>query len=166
MDQKLLRIEKVEVRTPTGVSVRFRGEKAPTRIELAGWIATGGDILAPLRDPQVFAKAGVSDFGAAMSWDGGEGDLSIDAVHLKKLADEQKPFSNTEVQMWQASVKISNTEAASLLKVSLSTWHAYKTSAVVPETVGMLLRAMRRDPLLLQAHLRPTRPAGRPRKQA
>jgi DNA-binding transcriptional regulator YiaG len=166
MQQKLLRIEKVEARPPTGVVVRFRGDKASTSIELAGWIATGGEILAPIRDPRVFAKVGVSDFGAAISWDGGEGDLSIDAVHLKKLADEQKPFSNTDVQIWQAKAGISNAEAASLLKVSLSTWHAYKTSAAVPKTVAMLLRAMRRDPLLLQAHLRPTRPAGRPRKEA
>jgi hypothetical protein len=165
MEQKLLRIEKVETHAPTALFVKFKGDKAKTPVDLAGWIATGGDILAPLGDSKLFAMAKLSDFGAAVSWDGGEGDLSIDAVHLKKLADEQRPFGNNDVRAWQATVKISNSEAAALLGIAVSTWNAYRADAAIPLPVAITLRAALRDPLLMQAHFRPTRPAGRPRKQ-
>jgi DNA-binding transcriptional regulator YiaG len=166
MEQKLVRIEKVEARTPTALLVTFRGERKKTPVELAGWIATGGESLAPLRNADLFAKVKPSDFGAAVSWDDGEGDLSIDAVHLKKLADEQRPFSNADVRSWQDAVKVSNNEAAALLGIAVSTWNAYKANAAVPATVAILLRAMLRDPLVMQAHLKPARPAGRPAKEA
>ena len=42
----------------------------------------------PLREAPVFAKASVGNYGAAVVWD--DGDLAIDAAHLKMLADEQK----------------------------------------------------------------------------
>ena len=45
-------------------------------------------MLAPLRDAQVFARASVGSYGGAVVWDDGE--LAIDAGHLKMLADEQK----------------------------------------------------------------------------
>jgi hypothetical protein len=44
----------------------------------------------------VFARARVENYGAAITWD--DGDLAIDAYHLKKLADEQKPFDPIMMQ--------------------------------------------------------------------
>jgi hypothetical protein len=44
------------------------------------------------------------------AWD--DGDLAIDALHLKMLADEQRPFGNNDVGAWQERVRISNAEAA------------------------------------------------------
>jgi hypothetical protein len=58
-------------------------------VDLTGWVATGGDVLAPLRDESVFARARIENYGAAVAWD--DGDLAIDAVYLKKLAEEQRP---------------------------------------------------------------------------
>ena len=158
-----IRISRVEVIGPSLLSVvndAIHRDKA----DLGGWVATGGGILAPLRDPEVFALAGISDHGATVTWDDGEGDLSIDATHLKMIADEQKPFSNEALRQWQSRVNISNSEAADFVGVSPSTWATYRVEATIPQVVGMTLRAAERDPLLLQAHLRPRR-TGRPRKE-
>lgn len=57
-------------------------------MDLADWIATGGHVLAPLRDPSVFASASVGNYGTAVVWN--DGDLAVDAAHLKVLADKQK----------------------------------------------------------------------------
>ncbi len=59
-------------------------------IDLAGWIATGGNTLAPLRNFDLFGEARTADYGAAVAWN--EDDLRIDAVHLEQLALEQRPF--------------------------------------------------------------------------
>jgi hypothetical protein len=60
---------------------------------------------------------------------------------------------------------LSNQEAAEFLRVSLSTWNAYKAgTSTVPAAIGMICRAALRDPILLQAHYRP-RKTGRPRKE-
>lgn len=165
MERETPRIERVAVGGPTALTVHWRGKRAADRVELAGWIATGGELLAPLLDPDEFAKAHVENFGTAVAWDH-DGERIIDAMHLKLLAAEQKPFSNSDVRAWQTSVKLSNREAADLLGVSLSTWNTYKVNARIPSSIAMICRAVLRDPLMMQAHLRPTRPAGRPRKEA
>jgi hypothetical protein len=64
------------------------GKRTGDSVDLADWIAAGGEILALLREAPVFAKASVGNYGAAVMWD--DGDLAIDAAHLKLLADEQK----------------------------------------------------------------------------
>jgi hypothetical protein len=163
MEKKLPRIEAVTVEGPSTLRVRWRGKKSADVVNLSGWIATGGDILAPLRNPAVFAHAVITNYGAAVGWD--DGDLAIDALHLKTLADDQKPFTNSDVKIWQNFVKLSNAEAAELFDVSVSTWNSYKTNATIPRTVAIALRAALRDPLVVQAHLRP-KTAGRPRKEA
>jgi hypothetical protein len=159
--EELPRVEAVATEGPSTLRIRWRGKRSFESVNLIGWIVTGGDILAPLRDPKVFARADVSAHGTAIAWD--DDDLAIDALHLKRLADEQKPFDNKAVRNWQATVKLSNNEAADLLDVSVSTWNTYKADATVPHCVAMVMRASLRDPLLMQAHLRP-RATGRPRK--
>jgi hypothetical protein len=78
-------IESVSVVQPATLRLRWRGRRAGDEVDLTSWIATGGQTLAPLREAQVFAKAAVGNYGAAVVWD--DGDLAIDAGHL---ADEQK----------------------------------------------------------------------------
>jgi len=46
----------------------FWTDAQQTEVNLAGWIATGGDILAPLRDPDTFSIAHVAEHGAAIIW--------------------------------------------------------------------------------------------------
>jgi hypothetical protein len=163
MSEKLPRIESVAVSGPISLRIRWRGVRAADLVDLTGWVATGGAVLSPLRDPSVFARARLENYGAAVAWD--DGDLAIDAVHLKKLVDEQKPFGPDDARVWQEQTELSNNEAASLIGVSLSTWNGYKAGSPIPKTVAMLCRAIVRDPIMMQAHLRP-RVAGRPRSKA
>lgn len=163
MEKELARIEAVTVEKPSTLRIRWRGKRVGNVVNLSGWIATGGDVLAPLGDPKVFSRAAIANYGAAVSWDDGEGDLAIDALHLSKLIEEQKPFGNNDVRAWQTLVRLSNNECAELLGVSLSTWNSYRADANIPRVVAITLRAATRDPLVVQAHLRP-RTAGRPRK--
>jgi hypothetical protein len=81
-------IESVSVVQPATLRLRWRSRRAVDDVDLTSWIATGGQMLAPLRDAQVFARASVGSYGGAVVWDDGE--LAIDAGHLKMLADEQK----------------------------------------------------------------------------
>jgi hypothetical protein len=162
MTDELPRIEAVSVTQPATLRLRWRGRRAGDSVDLTGWIATGGLTLAPLREAAVFAKASVGNYGAAVVWD--DGDLAIDAGHLKMLADEQKTFDAKEACKWQSQLGLSNNEAADLLYISLSAWNSYKAgTATIPVSLAMLCRAIVRDPIVMQAHLRP-RKTGRPRK--
>ena len=82
------RISKVSVTGPGRLQILWRGSASAQEADLSQWIATGGEILAPLLEPAVFARAGVSNYGSAISWDDGAGDLSIDAVHLQRIIDK------------------------------------------------------------------------------
>jgi hypothetical protein len=163
MAENLPRIERVAVPGPMILRIRWRGIRTADLVDLTGWVATAGDVLAPLRDEAAFARARVENYGAAVAWD--DGDLAIDAVHLKKLAEEQKPFGPDDVVVWQKATKLSNNEAASLIGVSLSTWTGYKAGSPIPRPFAMPCRAVLRDPIMMQAHLRP-RVAGRPRNKS
>jgi hypothetical protein len=162
MEKEVPRIKAITVEVPTSLLIRWEGKSKVDEVNLVGWIATGGDTLSPLKDAATFRQAHVSAYGRAVSWDE-DGDLAIDAFHLKMLADEQRPFSNNDVRVWQVLVNISNNEAADFVGVSLSTWNSYKLDAKIPQSVAITLRCALRDPLLMQAHLRP-RIAGRPPK--
>lgn len=167
MEREVPRIQRIERPAPRGLpshllKVHWLDRRGAHPVNLIGWIVTGGDVLAPLRDPEVFAKARVINFGGAVAWDD-DGELAIDAMHLKELADEQRPFGNRDVRSWQERVQLSNPEAAKLLGVSISTFNSYKVKAKIPQSIAMICRATLRDPLMMQAHLQPTRPAGRPR---
>jgi hypothetical protein len=145
------------------IKVKWK-DRTSDRVDLSGWIATGDKILAPLRNEEVFKSPRVSEYGASVAW-GEDDDLRIDAVHLEQIAAEQRPFGARDAGAWQKAMSLSNSEAAELLGISVSTWNTYKAGAQIPGAIAMLCRAARRDPILMQAHYRPRR-AGRPRKSA
>lgn len=160
---QLPRIKSVSVSGPSILEVRWQNATRVDAVDLAGWIATGGDILSELSDPKVFNAASVANYGAAVAWDAD--DLAIDAAHLKLIADEQRPFLGSDAAKWQQGVGLSNNEVADLLGIGLSTWNDYKArkDLQLPAAVAMICRAVLRDPLLMQAHLRP-RKHGRPKQ--
>jgi len=143
------------------VRVKWK-DRSSDRVDLSGWIATGGEVLAALRDGEVFKNPRVSEYGASIAW-GDDDDLRIDALHLEQIAAEQRPFGARAAAAWQKALGLSNNEAADLLGISVSTWSSYKAGAAIPAAIAMLCRAAQRDPILMQAHYRP-RKAGRPRK--
>ena len=160
---KTPRIERVLARGPTTLRIKWR--RGPSDdIDLAGWIATGGGILARLNNSDLFGKARIADYGAAVAWD--DDDLRIDAAHLEQLALEQRPFGAKEAVEWQRTMQLSNREAAAQLGIAVSTWNAYKAQGNIPSAVAMLCRAARRDPIMMHAHFRPRRAPGRPRRTA
>ena len=164
MSEEMPRIEAVSVEGAGKLSVKWRGKTRKDTVNLLGWIATGGEILAPLLIPIIFSKASVGNYGAAIVWD--DGDLAIDAEHVMLLSGEQKKFDERDAKRWQEQVGLSNHEVADLFRISASTWCAYKAgTAEIPATIAMLSRAMLRDPVLMQAHYRP-RINGRPPKRA
>jgi hypothetical protein len=91
MTDELPRIETVSVTQPATLRLRWRGRSASDCVDLTGWIAAGGATLAPLREAPVFAKASVGNYGAAVVW--GDGDLAIDAAHLKCWRMNKKRFT-------------------------------------------------------------------------
>ncbi|EKS34340.1 hypothetical protein HMPREF9695_04250 [Afipia broomeae ATCC 49717] len=99
MNDKLPRIQSVTVVGPTTLRIHWRVRGVADDVNLSEWIASGGDTLAPLNDAEVFAKAAVSNFGAAVSWDDGSGDLSIDAVQMKRLISPK----TTRADSWTAA---------------------------------------------------------------
>ncbi len=135
-------------------------------IDIAGWLAQPGppecDIL---KDPAVLARPKVAQWGTVVAWDE-DGDVGIDNVHLRLLAEQQKPFGAEDIAAWQERLRLSNNEAADLLNVGKSTFHGYKTGSPIPAVVKIACRAIERDPLLFEAHYRPRPPAGRPPRAA
>jgi hypothetical protein len=135
------------------------------RVTLAGWIATGGELLAPLETREIFATARIGDYGSAVEWEGDD-DLRIDSYHLAQLAAEQQPFDKRELEAWQRLINLSNQEAADFFDIALSTWNAWRAGeSAIPGAVGIAARAALRDPVVMQAHYRPRR-TGRPRRQS
>lgn len=90
MTYNLPRIDAVSVPAPMTLRIRWIGSPQTDDIDLTGWIAMGGDLLEQLKSRTVFERAKITGWGTAVSWDRGEGDLSIDAVHLARLANEQR----------------------------------------------------------------------------
>lgn len=153
------RIAKLKVVAPSTLVLSWRGGGS-AEVNLAGWIATGGDFLAPLKAADVFATARIGGHGGAVEWAGGD-DLAIDSYHLHLLAEEQRPFGADDFTAWQRAAKLSNQEAADFLGLALSTLHAYRKGSTIPTAVQIACRAALRDPMVMQAHYRP-RVTGRP----
>lgn len=122
-------------------------------------------VFVPLRDPDMFARVRVIDYGTAVGWDEDEGDLSYAALSLERLAAEQRPMDADAFVRWQADLRLSNRETADLLGISPSTLHTYRIGARIPKATRIACRAIAADDALMDAHYRPRLP-GRPRKQA
>lgn len=88
MSKDTLRIDAVSVTGPSTLRICWRGELAADEVNLAGWIASGGDTFSTLLNAEIFQRALVAHYGAAVVW-GENTDLAIDAVHLKRIIDEQ-----------------------------------------------------------------------------
>lgn len=79
------RISAVAVTAPNVITVTW-SDSSMTEVDLTDWIEGGSDLLAPLKQADVFARAGVGAFGGNVTWDEDEGDLAIDSLHLKQMA--------------------------------------------------------------------------------
>ena len=89
MNRTMPRILTVGAVAPNVLRVKWK-DRSTDRVDLSGWIATGDDILAPLRDSDIFKSPRVSDYGTSIAWGDDESDLRIDALHLEQIAAEQR----------------------------------------------------------------------------
>lgn len=62
--------------------------RPPDHVSVLSWIKNGPPSLLVLLDVAVFTEVRVINFGSAVGWLDNE-ELSIDAHHLTKIADEQ-----------------------------------------------------------------------------
>ncbi|WP_020187808.1 hypothetical protein [Methylopila sp. 73B] len=146
--------------------VTWANDMNPSLVRLSGWIASGGEVLAPLMDRTVFEKPRVAEHGAAVEWGDDGGDLAIDAIHLYGIAYEQQSFTGRDLGAWQERLGLSNVEAAEALGLSRSKYMALRAdlNEAVPTTIAIACRAMLNDPTVLQAHYRPTPRSRGPRR--
>jgi hypothetical protein len=79
------RIERVTPASNMTLEIQWKDAPASSA-NLVGWIATGGELLAPLKSADVWKTAVVTDYGATVEW-AGEG-LAIDAYHLFQIAED------------------------------------------------------------------------------
>ena len=158
----ILKVEAVEAGPGYVLHVQWQDGGA-IRVDLSGWI--GFHDIVELRDPAVFSKPEVGEYGGSVRWNGDE-DLGIDTVHLELIASQQTDFTARELVEWQDRMKLSNREAADLLGVAPSTWGLYKAGGTIPTAVRIACRAFERDNTLFEAHYKPTRRSGRPPKAA
>lgn len=89
MARDVQRIKAISAIGPSRLQIVWQ-DAATDQVDLSDWIKTSGAILSPLLDLMVFARAAVITHGAAVTWDNGEGDLSIDAHHLSRIAEQQR----------------------------------------------------------------------------
>lgn len=151
-------IERVRTDSPSTLHLKFRGRRWRS-VNLVGLLARE-DYLAALRDPKIFAKASVIDWGAAVGW---PKERELSATTLWRMSEEQAPFTNRDFIAWQARLGLSNQETADALGISARTVKNLRAGIVpVSPAVSIACRALESDPLVLAAHYEPRR-AGRPK---
>jgi len=157
MTANLPNIEKLKVEKPYILHLKFRGRKWRTA-NLAGLIARE-TFLKPLSDASLFAQAAVIDWGAGVGW---SDDRDLSASTLWRISEEQSAFTNADFVRWQASLDLSNQEAADALGLSLRTIKNIRSGVVpVANAVAIACRAMQADRTLLAAHFEPRKPGRR-----
>ena len=146
---------------PMTIVVDWRGGGRDT-VDLTGLVARHA-VFAPLAEPAEFATVHLVDGGMGIEWDCG---LNYSGTNLKLIAGEQRPMTADEFAAFLAANTVSNREATRLFDVSLSTIKNYRSGrADVSATVATSVRAMMREPAVIDARYRPEQ-RGRPRKTA
>ena len=93
--------------------------------------------LATLRDPAVFGKARVGDFGWAVVW---TDEVDIGADTLFRLAVEQKALcmGGAALRRWRTTHRLTDQRAANVLGLSLRQYRQLENGAKpVPQTVAL-----------------------------
>jgi len=144
----------------------LKGERGKRVADLTGVVASVA-VLAPLADETVFARAAVVDWGVGVAWSPEDDPerLDLSAETLVRLARYQEPMTGAAFKAWRERLGLSQNETAELLGISQRTVNDYQAADRMPAVVAIACRALEADRHLLQAHFRPSAPAGRPRKE-
>ena len=147
------------------LEIAWTGRGHPKTVDLAGIIARK-PALAPLADPETFARVSIKDGGRAVTWpaDNRWGEIDMIADTLDLIGRHQQEVTTEGLRAWQKAKGLSNQEAADALGVTLRSWNNYREGKPIPRPVQIAISAMS-DEHLLAALYKP-RKAGRPRKAA
>jgi len=103
---------------PESASMRLRlawNNGQATSVNLSDFVADK-PILAPLNDPNVFARAKLGEDGWDITWDDG-GDLSIASSALQRLAAEQSDDPACRFDAWMDRHGLSEDQVVSVLGI-------------------------------------------------
>ena len=97
--------------------------------------------FAPLKDPDQFATAQVTDWGWTLEWECG---ASLDSDRVLEMAMEQAGLqANIEFRHWQDRHHFTLSTAADVLGLTRRTVSQYRTgSRPIPKVVGLACRAI------------------------
>jgi hypothetical protein len=160
---ELRRIKQVSAgKRPWTVDVQWE-DGSQSQVDLTGLIHRSRHFRRFLEDPLAFRKVKVVDWGVAIGWENGL-DYSVDT--LRTIADEQRPVSGADLQVFERTNNLNSVETASLFDVSERTIREYRSAAKLPQPIALALRAMLADSTVLDAHYRPAarRSRGRPKQ--
>lgn len=128
-------IKAVQAELPATVVVTWKDDTTD-RVDLSSIIA-GSEQLAPLADPEMFARVQVGEWGWEIRW---ADDLDLSASQLWRWAGEQvgELMPADHFRAWQDRHKLSLTGAAKMLGLSRRMIQYYATGAKpIPKTVRL-----------------------------
>lgn len=128
------RIEAVEVTGPTQLRISWTtGERL--EVDLAEPI-NRLNALAPLRDPAIFGRVQVGEWGHSLVWEG-EIDLGADRLY-ERCKEQAGEFSPSQFDAWIKANHLSLTTAAEALGLSRRMVAHYRTgSRPIPRIVAL-----------------------------
>ena len=112
MRQKMPRITSVKLLDGMRLAVGFE-DGWSAEVDLAGFVADFKS-LHPLRDPQLFARVALEEWGSGVTWDD-EGPLSIAATTVYRLASEQAGDTARSFDAWMMQHGFSASKAVDLV---------------------------------------------------
>ena len=133
-----------------------------TTVDLTGLVHRSEHFGRFIDDPAAFKSVRITDWGYTLEWENG---LDWPAPNVRRVADEQRTITGSDLKHWQKQARLSNAETADVLGVTVNTIKNWRGAPdkPLPSTAQIAVRALRDDELALAAHFRPRR-AGRPKK--
>lgn len=129
------------VRTLSGVTLEVRYTHGRQFIIDLSALADELDAFAPLKNPEQFVTAQVTDWGWTLEWECG---ASLDSDRVLEMAMEQAGLqANIEFRHWQDRHHFTLSTAADVLGLTRRTVSQYRTgSRPIPKVVGLACRAI------------------------
>ena len=115
MKQEHFRLKEAEVLKPYVLRLTF-GDGEVMKVDLKG-IINRIPALSPLKDPELFAKAQIDEWGAIIEWIPGEIDMAADNLRAEAV-EQQGGISHERIWEWMYRNNLTLDTAAEALGIS------------------------------------------------